>query len=99
MTKVNSAEQVSINDCARLIATVGYRNTIIIEGEPGTGKTSIQAMLRELLPSHYHFIYVDCPLKDMGDVSMNIPVHSSKELEQYVASLFDLANDRPKCIM
>src|SRR5208282_825268 len=95
--KVNQAEQVSIQDTARLIAMVGYKNTIIVEGEPGTGKTSIQAMLRELLVGQVapeNFIYVDCPLKDMGDVSMNIPVHDSKQLEQYVASLFRLFDDR-----
>lgn len=102
MAKVNSADSVSIQETARLIALVGYKNTIIVEGEPGTGKTSIQSMLRELLVNQIapeNFIYVDCPLKDMGDVSMNIPVHDSKQLEQYVASLFRLQDQRPKCIM
>ena len=100
MAKVNVAESVSINDCAKLIAMVGYKNTIIVEGEPGTGKTSILKMLEENLGAdNYDYIYVDCPLKDMGDVSMNIPVHTTKELEQYVASLFNLHSDKPKCIM
>jgi hypothetical protein len=100
MSKVNSAEQVSITNCARLIALTGRYNTIIVEGEPGTGKTSIQTMLKDILGTKkYEYIYCDCPLKDMGDVSMNIPVHDTKELEQYVAHLFNLNSDIPKVIM
>lgn len=99
MAKVNSAEQVSIQETARLIAMVGYKNTIIVEGEPGTGKTSIQFMLQEILGEGYEYIYVDCPLKDMGDVAMAIPVHDTKQLEAYVARLFNLTDPRPKCIM
>jgi hypothetical protein len=99
MSKVNSVEQLTIQETARLIATVGHKNTIIVEGEPGTGKTSILHMLREQLGDKFEYIYVDCPLKDMGDVSMSIPVHASKQLEQYVAALFNLTDARPKVIM
>lgn len=98
--KINQAEQLTIQETARLIAAVGHMNTVIVEGEPGTGKTSIQAIMREILGlDKYEFIYVDCPMKDMGDVSMAIPVHETRELMGYVAALFNLKSPKPKCVM
>jgi len=99
MGKVNQVEQLEIDECARLIAITGAKNTMIIEGEPGTGKSSILKILQEMLGEKYEYVYVDCAIKDMGDISMNIPVHESKELEGYTASLFSLTSPRPKVIM
>src|SRR5271155_2081869 len=86
MGKVNQVEQLEIDECARLIAITGSKNTIIVEGEPGTGKSSILKILQDMMGDKFEYVYVDCAIKDMGDVSMNIPVHESKELEGYTAS-------------
>jgi hypothetical protein len=47
----------------------------------------------------YDYIYVDCPVKDMSDIGMTIPNHTSKTLEYYVAELFKLDSNKPKMIL
>jgi hypothetical protein len=84
----------SINECAHLIATVGAAITVVVRGEPGTGKSSIQRMLEERFPD-YASVELDCPTLGDGDLGTNIPVHDSKQLEFYVASLLRLDEGKP----
>ena len=46
----------------------------------------------------YDYIYVDCPVKDMSDIGMVIPNHTTKTLEYYIASLFKMDSPKPKVI-
>ena len=85
--------------------------TPIIQSEPGCGKTSLLSMIAEDMGDQwrragehydtdkYDYIYVDCPVKDMADVGMAIPNHSSKTLEYYTAELFRMDSPKPKIIL
>jgi len=99
MAKLNLGEKLNINQCAKLIMTVGQEITIIIRSEPGCGKSSILDMLHEAYGDKYDYIYCDCPVKDLSDVAMNIPVHDSHQLECYVAEIFKTTSKKPKIIM
>lgn len=84
----------TIQECAHLIDTVGESITVVVRGEPGTGKSSIQRLLEEKRPNHLS-IELDCPTLGDGDLGINIPVHDSKQLEFYVASVLRLSEGRP----
>jgi hypothetical protein len=91
---------ISINDLARDIALVGHERSLLIKGEPGVGKSDILKSLKKILgEANYNFIYFDCPLKDVGDTWMNIPVHDQKRLEQYISDQFDFSNGKPFVVM
>lgn len=92
MTNLNQPR--TINECAHLIDTIGDRITVVVRGEPGTGKSSIQRLLEEKRPNHLS-IELDCPTLGDGDLGVNIPVHDTKQLEFYVASVLRLSEGRP----
>lgn len=99
MSKVNFTAQVTIDEVKNLIKAVGEQNTVVVQSEPGCGKSSILKMLEQEMGDGYDYIYVDCPVKDMSDIAMTIPNHNSKALEYYVSSLFKLDSPKPKVIM
>lgn len=102
---------MSIDELRVFIPAVAEELTVIVQSEPGCGKTSLLSMMAadngdqwrkvgdDFPTDKYDYIYVDCPCKDMQDVGMTIPNHSIKELEYYVASLFKLRNGKPKAIL
>ena len=98
MSKINLVDTVSISELRKLIPIIGKTLTPVIVSEPGVGKTSLLKMMEEDLGDKYDYIYVDCPVKDMSDIGMVIPNHSTKTLEYYVASLFKLDSKKPKVI-
>lgn len=99
MTTIN-AERVTLSQLRRYIPIFGPHQTPIIVSEPGVGKTALLAALQDDMgDDEWDYIYVDCPSKDYGDVGVNIPVHSSKSLEYYAASLFKLDSPKRKVIM
>jgi len=54
---------------ANLIAVRGHKQTILIEGDMGIGKTSILKMLAERFPDHMP-MYFDGTTKDVGDIAI-----------------------------
>jgi len=98
MSKMNFTPTVSINELRKMIPLIGSELTIVIQSEPGCGKTSLLKMIEEDHGDKYDYIYVYCPVKDMSDIGMTIPNHASKTLEYYVAELFKLDSDKPKMI-
>ena len=98
MSKINLVETVSIAELRKLIPIIGTSLTPVIVSEPGVGKTSLLKMMEEDLGDKYDYIYVDCPVKDMSDIGMVIPNHSTKTLEYYIASLFKMDSPKPKVI-
>lgn len=92
--------ELSIDEVRKVIANIGHEVTVIVQSEPGCGKTSLLGMLKEDLgEDEYDYIYVDCPAKDMSDIALTIPNHNTKRLEHYVAELFKLGNGKKKVIM
>lgn len=98
MSKINLVETVSIAELRKLIPIIGKSLTPVIVSEPGVGKTSLLKMMEEDLGDKYDYIYVDCPVKDMSDIGMVIPNHTTKTLEYYIASLFKMDSPKPKVI-
>jgi len=85
---------------ARLaIRTLGEHITPVIKGEPGCGKSTLLKMLKEDMGDGYDYIYVDCPVKDIGDTAMSVPDNAKTKLIQLVTDLFMLDSPKPKVIM
>ena len=113
MSKVQTIETVSINELRRIIPLIATEITPVIQSEPGCGKTSLLAMMAEdsgdkwrspadgvnIEGDKYDYIYIDCPVKDMSDIGMTIPNHTTQTLEYYVSSLFNLNDSKPKVIL
>ena len=111
MSKVNMNDGVTINELRTLIPLVGSELTVVVQSEPGCGKSSLLHMIAEdmgdswrkvgddFADDKYDYIYVDCPVKDMSDIGMTIPNHATQTLEYYVSSLFKMGNGKPKVIM
>lgn len=99
MSAINTIPSVTINELRKLIPTIGKELTPVIQSEPGCGKTSLLKMIEEDLGDAYDYIYVDCPVKDMADIAMTIPNHTTKSLDTYVGELFKLDSDKPKVIL
>lgn len=59
--------ELSLEQTANLIATVGNKRSVLVEGHMGTGKTSLLNMLAEKFPEHTP-CYFDTTTKDLGDL-------------------------------
>jgi len=59
------------NAAATLIRTVGDTNTILLQGQPGIGKSALLAGLARQLPD-YHAAYIDAAVLDLGDIAMPV---------------------------
>jgi len=59
---------ITLKQCADLIAAVGHKQTVLVQGEMGIGKSAILKMLK-MMPQFkdYFFCYVDITTKDVGD--------------------------------
>lgn len=99
MATINTVPTVSIDELRTLIPAIGDKVTVIVQSEPGCGKTSLLKMMEKDLGDAYEYIYVDCPVKDMSDIAMTIPNHATKTLESYVGSLFNMNSNKPKVIL
>ena len=67
MAQVSLNTRVSLAQAAKAIAVIGAQRTVILEGEPGIGKSSTLTELASLYPT-YHRVYLDCQLlSDQGD--------------------------------
>jgi hypothetical protein len=111
MSKINFRDTMTIKELRAFIPAVGEDLTVVVQSEPGCGKTSLLAMIAsdngdkwrkvgdDYPDDKYDYIYVDCPVKDMADIGMAIPNHTTKTLEYYVASLFKMGNGKPKYIL
>jgi len=90
---------VRINDVARLIATIGDRITVVVRGEPGCGKSSILKLLRKRFGDEYEYVYLDCPTIGDGDLGMNIPDHTMKQLVFMVSGMLKLHTGKKIVLM
>ena len=113
MSKVQFRKSVSIKELRKLIPLISEDLTVVVQSEPGCGKTSLLSMIAEdngdkwrsptdgtsIAGDKFDYIYVDCPVKDMSDIGMTIPNHATKQLEYYVSSLFNIGDNKPKYIL
>ena len=96
---INFNNPITLAQARVAIRTLGATNTAIIKGEPGCGKSTLLKMLKEDMGDKYDYIYVDCPVKDIGDTVMSVPTHDRTRLTQVVSDLFMLDSPKPKVIM
>jgi hypothetical protein len=57
---------LSIKETTDLIANVGHTLTVLVQGEMGSGKSSMLKALAKRFPDH-HTVYCDMTTKDVGD--------------------------------
>lgn len=93
------SKSVSINNAARLIKTTGSTTTLLIQGQPGVGKSSILKMLQHDLGDAYEYVYLDCPTIMEGALAMDIPLHTDKSLTTYISARLKLSSGKPIVLM
>lgn len=71
MSITSTTLTVTLSQAARLIAALGSTNTVLLEGQPGIGKSAILKMLAPLFPEHV-VAYIDCANLDLGDLAMPV---------------------------
>jgi len=100
MATINTTPTVTIDELRTLIPAISKQVTVLVQSEPGCGKTSLLKMLKEDMgDAEYDYIYVDCPAKDMSDIAMAIPDRDTKTLEHYVGALFKMNSGKKKVIL
>lgn len=92
--------QISLNEAATLIEACGRDETILIQGEPGIGKSAILKHLGETtnMPTRY----VDCTLLDLGDLQMPVPREDCVEFlpnKHFLAPMGEDGERQPVIIM
>jgi hypothetical protein len=59
----------NIEEIANAVLVGGPKRTLLVEGDMGSGKSSIQTILKSVLPSDdWVFPYLDCATLDLGDM-------------------------------
>jgi hypothetical protein len=98
-TTINlSAPKVSLADLRQIIPAIGVTNTVLVLSSPGMGKTSLLKAFEEDYGKKYHYVYLDGPNLDVGDVAMRIPVHAEEKIKQYLTDLIPM-DGKPVMIM
>lgn len=69
MSTITFGSTLSLAQFKTAIATLGDQVTIIGEGEPGIGKSSVMSSLAVMFPD-YEAAYIDCTLLDLGDFAL-----------------------------
>lgn len=93
------ATAVSLREAADLICACPEVR-FHLEGEPGIGKSSIMAMLKERLgTADYHFTYVDASNLDLGDVGVPVPDYDARVVRFFQSVRFGLHTDKVPVIM
>ena len=65
----NSMYDLSLDQICNAILRGGHKRTVFVEGDMGTGKSSLLKMLAQLLPTHAA-MYFDSTTKDLGDITI-----------------------------
>ena len=69
MATINFGSTIALSEFANAVGTVGKDVTIIGQGEPGIGKSSMLKVLQAQYPD-YEIAYIDCTLLDLGDFAL-----------------------------
>ena len=100
MATVNLGSSVTLKQFADAIATVGDQVTIIGQGEPGIGKSSMLKVLAKRFPE-YATAYIDCTLLDLGDFALPYTVEENgMRVTRFAPNArFELQSDKPVIVM
>ena len=60
---------VDLDQAVKMIATMGHKRTILVQGHMGTGKSSMLKTLADMFPTHTP-CYFDATTKDLGDLML-----------------------------
>lgn len=67
MARINLNTRISLKQAATAVATIGAERTVLLQGEPGIGKSWLVKELASKFPEHRP-VYIDCQLLlDQGD--------------------------------
>ena len=66
---VNKLYALNHDEVVSLAMAIGKEVTILVEGDMGSGKTSLLTTLLQMLPTHIG-VYFDCTTKTVGDLSL-----------------------------
>ncbi len=84
------ANQTTLTKALNIIAAVGSTNAIILQGQPGVGKTQgIEHFVRESMPD-YAFAYICCPDLSLGDLAMPVVNKDTLQTEWALSARFNL---------
>ncbi|MAK42173.1 MAG: hypothetical protein CL997_05765 [Euryarchaeota archaeon] len=61
--------ELNIEETANVVASIGNKRSVLVQGHMGSGKSSILKILAERFPDH-HPVYFDCTSKDLGDIML-----------------------------
>ncbi len=95
MTIVNERMTVTLPQAAALIVA-NPDNCFLLRGEPGIGKSSLTATIKEL--TGLETAYLDVPNMDLGDIAMPVIDHESKTTKYYPNARFKLHEGKPVVI-
>ena len=102
---------VTLDEAKKAIMLYGSTITQTIISEPGVAKSSLLKMIAEEngdkwreIGDHYPddkfvYVYVECPVKDVPDMWMGIPVADTGRIVTAISELFQMDDPRPKYIM
>ena len=64
---LQKANTLNLEETAKLILNLGDKRTVLVQGDIGSGKSSLLKQLATMLPTHIP-VYFDCTTKDVGDI-------------------------------
>lgn len=84
------ANQITIAQALGIVAAIGTTNAIILQGQPGVGKTqAIEQFVRDSLPD-YAFAYICSPDLSLGDLAMPVVNKDTLQTEWALSARFNL---------
>lgn len=90
--------QLNINQIANVIAKLGHQKSYMVQGDIGSGKSSLLKMVGGKHPG-MKLCYVDCTQIDVGDVQIPAVDHTTKTVSFYPNSIFGAHLDVPVAVM
>lgn len=99
MAVISFGSSITLAQFAEAIIAVGQDVTLVGQGQPGIGKSSVCHLLRERLPES-EVVYIDCALLDVGDLTMPYVTDEGgvKVLKFAANSRFGFHLDKPVCV-
>ena len=91
--EIKFGKSVTLKQAAQIILA-SPKNRYLLRGEPGIGKSSLTAVLREALPKH-HVAYMDVPNMDLGDIAMPVICKDTKTTRYYPNARFMFHTNEP----
>lgn len=101
MTTAQQLYALNLDQAAALIGAVGHQRTVLVQGEMGTGKTTLLKILSQQFPNHVP-CYFDATTKDVGDITIPnvMRLDDSNEFVRYVPNEeFGVHTGKPVILM